>query len=173
MEILKEIFQKAGINTQGKTLYRDAVRGIVLRKHDILMIYSPVNGDYKFPGGGVDADESYQETLAREIQEECGAQLSRIEGELGCVIEYNSAGEPGYDAFKMTSRYYLCRIFDGFREQELDRYERDLGFRPVWVDVDAAIQANNMLLGRTEQKIPPWTLRETFVLSYIKNHLLS
>ena len=114
MKILKEIFRNNDLKTKGETIHREAVRGIALRQRNILMIYSPVNGDYKFPGGGVDAGESYEDALAREIREECGAQLFRVERELGCIIEYDHAKETDYDLFKMASCYYLCAIVTSF-----------------------------------------------------------
>lgn len=171
MRVLKEIFREDGINTQGKTLHREAVRGIVLRQHTILMIYSSVNGDYKFPGGGVYKNETCKDALIREFQEECGAKLSHIGQEIGCVIEYSIPREKNYDVFKMTSRYFLCGIDGGFREQHLDQYEQDLGFCPVLVDIDTAIQTNSTLLHTTDRKIPRWTNRETFVLKYIKENI--
>ncbi|MCD4707580.1 MAG: NUDIX domain-containing protein [Candidatus Sabulitectum sp.] len=172
MYFLKEIFREDVINTEGRTLHREAVRGIILQQHTILMIYSPVNGDYKFPGGGVDENESCEKALIREVQEECGAVLSHISQEVGCVIEYSIPREINYDVFKMTSRYFLCNTDDDFREQNLDQYEQDLGFRPVRVDIDTAIQTNNAILDATDRKIPPWTDRETLVLKYIKENIL-
>lgn len=51
--LLKEIFRTESVPTQGRTVFREAVRGIILNGQDVFMIHSPVNGDYKFPGGGV------------------------------------------------------------------------------------------------------------------------
>lgn len=135
------------------------------------MIYSSKNGDYKFPGGGVDGGESYKETLVREIQEECGAGVTRIEQEFGRVVEYSAALDDGYDVFKMTSIYYLCHIDMVFGEQDLDQYEKELGFGPVWVDIDMAIRSNTSLLQSHHQHIPRWTKRDTLVLEQVKEQL--
>ncbi len=54
MKLLKEIIRKQGINFDGKTVYREAVRGVIIRNKTLLMVYSSKDGDYKFPGGGVD-----------------------------------------------------------------------------------------------------------------------
>lgn len=67
------------------------------------MIYSPKNGDYKFPGGGVDHGESFEEALIREIREECGVTVARIEREFGCVIEYDRPAESGNTSVKNPS----------------------------------------------------------------------
>ena len=59
MKLLKEIVSKQGINFDGKTIYREAVRGVIIKGKPLLMIYSPKDGDYKFPGGGIDTGERH------------------------------------------------------------------------------------------------------------------
>ena len=165
VKILAEIHRRPGVNIQGKTIYRTAVRAVILHGQDLLMVFSSAVGDYKFPGGGVDDGESHEQALARELCEECGASLLSVDGELGAVIEYNFAKEKDFDVFKMTSHYYFCRVSDGFGAQKLDDYERDLGFKPVWVNIDDAISTNKALLN--SDKTPEWLRREIFVLEYI------
>ncbi len=70
----------------------------------------------------------------------------------------------------MTSHYYLCQVEDDFGAQKLDGYEKDLGFKPVWIDIDDSILANRLLLD--SDKIPEWLKREIFVLEYIRKNLL-
>lgn len=147
------------------------MRAVILRGRNLLMVYSSKVGDYKFPGGGVDAGESHEQALARELREECGASLISMDGELGAVVEYNFAKDRGYDVFKMTSSdYYFCRIKDVFGAQELDGYEKALGFKPVWITIEAAILANRSLLSL--DKFPEWLKREIFVLEYLKQKLI-
>jgi len=171
MKILTEIHRSEGINTKGKTIYRNAVRGVILRGRDLLMVHSTAVGDYKFPGGGVDSGESHEQALRREIREECGALLVEFGQGIGSVIEYNHPEESDFDVFKMTSHYYQCQVGDGFGAQTLDGYERDLGFKPVWINIDESILANKLLLD--SDKTPEWLKREIFVLEYIKQNLLS
>jgi 8-oxo-dGTP pyrophosphatase MutT (NUDIX family) len=169
VNILAEIHRSKGIDTQGKTIYRNAVRGVILRGRNLLMVHSTTVGDYKFPGGGVDAGESHEQALRREIREECGALLIEFGQSLGSVIEYKHPEESDYDVFKMTSHYYLCQVGDGFGAQKLDGYEKDLGFKPVWIDIDESILANRLLLN--SDKTPDWLKREIFVLEYIRQNL--
>jgi len=115
----------------------------------------------------VDNGESHEQALARELREECGASLLSVDGELGAVIEYNFAKEKDFDVFKMTSHYYFCQAGDDFGVQNLDDYERDLGFKPVWVDIDEAILTNQSLF--SADQIPEWLKREIFVLEYIRS----
>lgn len=169
MKLLKEINRSQAINFDGKRVYREAVRGVIIEGRTLLMVYSSKHGIYKFPGGGVEAGESYEESLTREIGEESGARLLSIDKEIGKVIEFDKAKDKGYDVFQMTSYYYKCKVDPNLGEQTLDQHEIELGLRPKWVDIDKAILANQRLL---ETGNPPnWTARETHVLKYIKNKL--
>jgi len=165
MRILAEIRRADGINIHGKTIHRTAVRGIILRGQNLLMIYSSTVGDYKFPGGGLIEGETHAQALRREIQEECGASLTHIADEIGVVIEYNFSIEPEYDAFKMTSHYYPCDVEDNFGAQKLDGYEQELGFKPVWISIVDALRQNKTLIH--SEHAPAWLRREIFVLEYL------
>jgi 8-oxo-dGTP pyrophosphatase MutT (NUDIX family) len=167
MPILTTIHRADGIDVHGKTVSRTAVRGVILRGRDLLMIHSATVGDYKFPGGGVNEGESHAQALAREIQEECGAVLTHIGREIGAVVEYNFAVEDEFDTFKMTSHYYLCGVQDDLGPQHLDDYERDLGFEPVWMPIDEALRSNRSLLESTSP--PEWLRREIFMLEYLQH----
>jgi 8-oxo-dGTP diphosphatase len=167
MIVLKEIVQAPGLHKGGRTISRQAVRGIIFDGKKLLLIHSAVNGDYKFPGGGVEQHETFEEALIREIQEECGLVVTNIVGALGCVVEYRCPVEDDYDVFKMTSRYYFCRVGSNSVEGCLDRYEADLGFRPVWVDIEAAIQTNEEIICTRPDRAPSWIQRDTFVLNYL------
>jgi 8-oxo-dGTP pyrophosphatase MutT (NUDIX family) len=169
MLILTTIHRADGINIHGKTIQRTAVRGVIQRGQTLLMIYSSAVGDYKFPGGGVDAGETHAQALRREVQEECGASLTRIGDEIGAVIEYNFSIEPEYDAFKMTSYYYRCEVNDNFGAQKLDGYEQELGFKPVWISIEAALRQNKTLLHSTNA--PAWLKREIFVLEHLLTNI--
>jgi hypothetical protein len=72
----------------------------------------------------------------------------------------------------MTSNYYLCELDTTTFEQRLDPYEKRLGFRPVWVDIDTALQTNAAILHSKTNKPPQWTAREVFMLEYLQTHFL-
>jgi len=71
-EIEHEIYRSPIERGTESDVIRVAVRGVAVSAGRVLMIYSPVNGDYKFPGGGVEDGESHAEALVREIREEAG-----------------------------------------------------------------------------------------------------
>jgi 8-oxo-dGTP pyrophosphatase MutT (NUDIX family) len=168
MQILAEIHRASGINTNGKTNHRTAVRAVILRGRELLMVYSANVGDYKFPGGGVNVGETHVQALARELLEECGASLLGVDGEIGAIIEYKFPMEKDFDVFKMTSYYYSCQVKDGFDTQKLDGYEAELGFQPMWIDIDKAIEANKLLSTPSIE----WLRREIFALEYLKQNIL-
>lgn len=69
----KEIlYHSQSLNLNGKKFYRETVRAVLIKDSRILLIYSPINGDYKFPGGGIEEPETHELSLKREIMEECG-----------------------------------------------------------------------------------------------------
>ena len=169
MKLLKEIYRDPGLIPAGRMLERASAKAIVQERRRLLLIYSPQWDNYKFPGGGVVGEETDEQTLARELQEECGASLLRIEGEFGAVVEYKRPFEPGYEIFKMVSRYYFCSVTAEFGKPDLDDYEEALGYRPVWVEIDMALQANLARLGSADRPQLDWTQRETFILGELKS----
>lgn len=167
MELLTQIFHKPDLHLNTKTVTREAVRAIILRVDQVLMVHSLVNGDYKFPGGGVEDGEEHTATLRRELLEECGAQLKNVLGEFGRVEEYDKAKEDEYELFCMHSYYYLCEIENGLGAQNLDDYEYTYGFTPEWVTLEHAIATNRTLLENPPPSLQRWVKRELFVLEML------
>ena len=170
MNILTEIHRSPGVNIQGRTIYRTAVKGVVLRGRTLLMVYSSKIDDYDFPGGGLHEGETHAQGLCREILEECGMSVSHIGSEIGALVEYDFPIESDYEVFKMTSHYYQCEVQNGLVPQKLEAYEQELGFTPVWVDVDHALQRNRAALQSVNP--PNWLKKDVFVLEYIRRNIL-
>ena len=170
MKLLKTFYRKDGLDISGKTSHRTAVRALIFNEnHDkLLMIYSPVNGDYKFPGGGVEEGEDKTSALAREIMEEFVVKLISIENEFGMVIEYDVPEKKEFDVFKMDSQYYFCKVGNEFSSQQLDEYEKNLRFVPVWIGIKEALE-NNITLLNSGNPVPKWAKRDTFILEEINS----
>ena len=142
-------------------IQRMAVRAIIRRGGQLLMVHSTIAGDYKFPGGGLEPGESPEEALVREVSEECGRTVTRVGDAILEAVEHRRALEPGA-IFRMESAYHPCDVADAVHSQSLDAYEHELAFQPVWTTVSAAIEANERLLADgTDQT---WVRRETEVL---------
>lgn len=166
------LYRKEELNLQGLSIDRSAVRAVILRGREVLMVYSANVGDYKFPGGGVKKEETHSQALAREVLEETGARVTSIGELLGQVTEYDRPQEPEYQLFKMISFYYRVAIAEQFGSQDLEDYEKELGFKPVWVEINEAIQTNTEILKNLALKMPFWTRRELYVLQELKKSRL-
>jgi 8-oxo-dGTP pyrophosphatase MutT (NUDIX family) len=117
----------------------------------------------------VDAGEPILAALAREIQEECGMRLVEVLGEYGSMVEYDLAEEPDMDYFVMTSHYYRVRVDGTGGAQRLDDYERELGFRPEWVEINAAIANNRAVYAENRPGRPKWIPRDLYVLEHLRD----
>ena len=147
---------------------REAVRGIIWDGSKLLMVHSTQIGDYKFPGGGMEAGETHEATLRREVREECGAEIVEFGQPFGKIIEVDSAFEAEFDTFHMASYYYLCNVDGNFGAQKLDDYEEEMGYKPVWVSIEEALRANEMPVAAAPAGLPRWAAREAFVLGLVK-----
>ena len=67
--------------------------------------YGEVKGQWEFPGGKIEAGETPQQALIREIQEELTVKIKV--GKLIDTIEYD------YPKFHLSMKCFLCVIVDG------------------------------------------------------------
>jgi 8-oxo-dGTP pyrophosphatase MutT (NUDIX family) len=141
---------------------RVAVRGVILKKDKVMLVHS--NRDYyKFPGGGVELEESHEEALIREIREETGYVHGQVKNKLGTVIERRIDEYDSNALFQMISHYYLCELIDEYKvSQELDAYEHEEQFTPVWIEPEEAIRQNQIKIVELDQN--DFLKRENYVL---------
>ena len=78
----------------------------IIRKEDKIFATQRGYGEWKdwweFPGGKMEAGETPEEALVREIREELSTEI-RVD-ELLCTVEYD------YPAFHLTMHCYLCSL---------------------------------------------------------------
>lgn len=150
---------------------REAVKGVIIEDKNILMIKTNL-GDYKFPGGGVKKNESYEDTLKREMLEETGYMVESI-GDT--IVRTYDAKVDQYEEntiFAMGNMYILCEVKKGYRKQlNLDEYEQEQEFKAIFVDIDEAIQNNRVLMDTPDINKNDWLKRDTEVLEAVKNIL--
>lgn len=148
------------------TIERIAVRAIIFKNNHILLIQTS-RGDFKFPGGGVEKNESHEECLKREVKEETGYIDCFVIDKIGTIIERKKDAFEQDALFQMTSHYYLCDLVSEEKDElQLDEYEAVLDFNPIWITLNEAIAQNECLIGKFEQN--GWLKRETYVLKQLE-----
>lgn len=85
----------------------EVVAAVIVRGGAVLAMqrgYGEFEGWWEFPGGKVDASETPEQALVREIREELNASVA-VGGHL-CTAEYD------YPAFHLSMRCYVCALED-------------------------------------------------------------
>ncbi|TCR89804.1 8-oxo-dGTP diphosphatase MutT [Rhizobium sp. BK376] len=83
-------------------------------------------GLWEFPGGKVEAGETPEETLVRELDEELG-----ITARIPCLAPLTFASHT-YDSFHLLMPLYICRRYEGIprgREGQAIKWVRPLALR--------------------------------------------
>jgi 8-oxo-dGTP pyrophosphatase MutT (NUDIX family) len=158
-------FRAPELTPGGRLIERTAVRGVLFNGPDLLLLSSR-HGDYKFPGGGVEPGESFDQALRREFREECGYDAVAVGAELATTREEVAAIDAEYDVFGMTSYYFECSGGTPLGDQQLEGYEAELELTPQWVTVEAALAANRSVL-ESGVGVMRWLVRETAVLEWL------
>lgn len=107
------------------------------------MIHSLLCDYYKFPGGGIEKQESNIDALIRETAEEAGlVVIKETIKEYGYVHRIQKAKDEGFSMFVQDNFYYFCDVEDKRINQKLDDYEDDEKFTLELVDPRVAIATN-------------------------------
>lgn len=123
---------------------RPSVRAIIVRDSKIAMIHAKRYNYYRFPGGGLNEDESFEDALVRETMEETGLVIDRSSiREFGYVCRRQKDDITSENRiFVQENYYYICSVTDETAPQNLDQYEKEERFVLEWVDPVAAIYTN-------------------------------
>lgn len=149
---------------------RKASRGIIFVGDKLLLIKSQKYQEYKFPGGGVKEHEYLKQALIREVLEETGYDVvSDSIKEYGKIVERHIDSFDSTRVFEQTSYYFLCDVVDNKKQQSLDDYEKEYGYEIKIVDVDEAIQQNELV----KNSGPDWIEREIAMMKHIRKDILN
>ena len=110
---------------------RPSARAIIWTADEkLVMVYSRKYKYYKFPGGGIHADEDKIKALAREVQEETGLAIKKDTAqEYGSVLRLQKSGRQENTVFEQENFYYVCSA-ETAGEQELDEYTQGASSNP-------------------------------------------
>ena len=120
---------------------RPSARAVILRDGRVAMVHSRKYDYYKFPGGGIEPDESREEAVVREVREESGLIVRPESVRPYGLVHRVQKGEKG-DTFVQDNYYYLCEADGEPGRQDLDDYEVEEGFHLVWADPREVIAVN-------------------------------
>lgn len=144
-----------------------SVRGIINRNGKIAMQCSK-DGEYKIPGGGLEAGEDFTQALVREILEETG--LHVIESK---IVELGEIKEVRKDLFNPQKKYichsmfYYCEVEDKQEALKLTPSEIAKGYELKWAAPQEIYQRNILI------EKDPWIIRDTaFVKMLIDKKVL-
>jgi 8-oxo-dGTP pyrophosphatase MutT (NUDIX family) len=171
MRLLRSTTHPSLTTLDAPTFKRTAARGIILDEENILMLYTERYHDYSIPGGGIDAGESIEAGLLRELEEETGAQHIEIIAEFGLYEEYRPWYKDDFNIVHMQSFCYVCNIHPELGDTKLESHEIQNGMRPVWMNIHQAIKHNEHTLANSPKKGMSIE-RETFLLKLIVQELL-
>lgn len=141
---------------------RNTVKGIIFNDNNILMIKTN-EGDYQFPGGGLEKEETRNDALKREVREETGYKVTEIYETLGLLTVNRRKSNKEY--FVIHSEYVRCNI--DLKDKVplvLDEREKKLGFKAEFVSIYDAYKNNINLLKNDNGTLNSWIYRETEVL---------
>ncbi|MBQ4831981.1 NUDIX domain-containing protein [Pseudoalteromonas sp. MMG010] len=170
MQKLKTLVH-AGISIEsGEIMTRLTARAIVFHADKILLMYTARYDDFSLPGGGVDAHETIEQGLVRELREETGAQHISIGKAFGLYEEYRPWYKDDADIIHIKSYCYFCDIAQELGVATLESYEIQNGMQAKWVKIQDAIEHNERTLANSEKQGLS-IIRETFLLKEIAKQL--
>lgn len=161
MKLLFEI-DKKDYDENAERTYRKSSCGIVIKGRKLAMCYIDRHGVYVIPGGGIEAGETKEQAVVREMHEETGLRIiPESVREYGYVhMARRGTYEPVY---VQDDYYFLCQAEEKIDEADLTENELNSGYHFDFVDPFEVLQENSDRLSAGEA--PCLFERERVILS--------
>ena len=134
---MRELFHmdRQDYNPEGKVYERPSARAVILKDGKVLLNYLSKHDCYEFPGGGIEAGETPEEAMRREVAEETGRiVIPESVREFGIVIRRQRDSVDPDGIFEQRNYYYFCEVTDETVPRKPDEHEITDGAEPVWVE---------------------------------------
>ena len=134
---MRELFRldRKNYRPGGKVFERPSARAIILKDGKVLLNYIPKYDCYEFPGGGIEAGETPECALVREVAEETGQRVvPESIREFGIVIRRQRDSKDPDGIFEQKNYYYFCDVTGETVPRKLSDHEIVEGVEPVWVE---------------------------------------
>ena len=134
---MRELFlmDRQNYNPEGKVYRRPSARAIILKDGKVLLNYVSKYNCYEFPGGGIEAGETPECAVQREVTEETGRiVVPESVREFGIVIRRQQDSMDPDGIFEQENYYFFCDVTDECVPRKPDEHEIQDGAEPVWVE---------------------------------------
>ena len=134
---MKELFRmdRQNYNPEGKVYRRPSARAIILKDGKVLLNHVSKYDCYEFPGGGIEAGETPERAVVREVAEETGRiVIPESVREFGIVIRRQQDSNDPDGIFEQENYYFYCDVTDECVPRKPDEHEILDGAEPVWVE---------------------------------------
>ena len=111
------------------------------------MIHSLKYDYFKFPGGGIEKNETPITAMIRETREEAGLVVKpETIKEYGYVHRIQRSNKNPTECFIQDNYYFLCDVEEDIVPQSLDNYEADEAYTMEFVEPEIAIMKNRNVI---------------------------
>ena len=134
---MRELFRmdRQNYNPEGKVYRRPSARAIILKDGKVLLNHVSKYDCYEFPGGGIEAGETPERAVVREVAEETGRiVIPESVREFGIVIRRQQDTNDPDGIFEQENYYFYCDVTDECVPRKPDEHEILDGAEPVWVE---------------------------------------
>lgn len=137
---------------------RRSIRCVARNNNKFLLVHYS-NGNYEFPGGGVEIGETDENAVIREVLEETGFKVSAVGNALFTVVRSHIDYKDPAKFYIAESIYIECEIDISVScVQSLEDYELEQQLEPVFISLDEAIYKNEKVVEGN-----PWVLKENLL----------